>query len=406
MKTVITYGTYDLFHHGHIALLRRAKALGDELIVAISTDEFNEREKSKRAVHAYEKRKAIVESVAFVDRVIPETRWEQKREDVTRHQVDVFVMGDDWAGHFDDLGELGCEVVYLPRTPEVSASQIREKIRPGQDIPGVREISCVVTNCNGAHLLDTAMESLFTQRLPPSEIVIADDASTDNSRTVIEDYASRYPGLVNPIFRSHRLGASQNRDMAIRACTHDWITTLDGDDWFNTEKLAAEARALVAEPGGVACSDTALHDPDRAFFDMIHTAPLCDMTPRERVTAIVSRQKLIPRDFLMSRCVYEELGGLDPSLAMYEDWAFKIRLADRGIPFVHSGVAGTSYFRRGTGLSGVGRLQHLRGKFLALRSAGRSVQHRSAFWTGVARLLLVKGPRKLRNLRRPEHEII
>ena len=405
MKTVITYGTYDLFHHGHLKLLRRAKELGDKLIVGISTDEFNEREKSKTAVHSYEKRKAIVASVAFVDQVIPEATWEQKREDVKRLAVDVFVMGDDWAGHFDELGERGCEVVYLPRTPLVSASHIRATIQPERAITGLQPISCVVTNYNGAAFLDQALQSLLNQRLPPTEILIADDASTDGSRNLIETYAQTHDSI-RPVFRDRRIGVSQNRDMAIRATTHDWVTTLDSDDWFHTEKLAAEARALAAHPGAVACSDTALYDIDRQCFDIIHTAPLCAMSPPQRLMAIAARDKLIPRDLLMSHETYEQAGGLSPGLKTYEDWAFKMSLADQDVPFVHSGVIGTAYYRRGSGLSGGGHLPHLEGKLLALKSVSRSLHYPFAFWTGVLKLFFYKGPRKLRHWSRPEHEIL
>ncbi len=127
MKRVITYGTYDLLHYGHINLLRRAKALGDYLIVALSTDEFNWNSKQKKCYFTYEKRKQLLESIRYVDLVIPEECWEQKTEDVKLYQVDTFVMGDDWAGKFDFLKPL-CDVVYLERTPEISTTQIKEEL--------------------------------------------------------------------------------------------------------------------------------------------------------------------------------------------------------------------------------------------------------------------------------------
>ena len=128
MRTVITYGTYDLFHAGHVRLLKRAKALGDYLIVALSTDEFNWNEKHKKCYFPYESRKEILEAIKYVDLVIPEESWEQKRTDVHKYDVDVFVIGDDWTGKFDFLKEEGCEVVYLPRTPEISSSQIKKDL--------------------------------------------------------------------------------------------------------------------------------------------------------------------------------------------------------------------------------------------------------------------------------------
>ena len=128
MKRVITYGTFDLLHYGHINLLRRARQLGDYLIVGLSTDEFNWNEKQKKCYFSYEKRKQLLEAIRYVDLVIPEENWEQKRSDVKEYHVDTFVMGDDWEGKFDFLREEGCEVVYLPRTPEISSSQIKEDL--------------------------------------------------------------------------------------------------------------------------------------------------------------------------------------------------------------------------------------------------------------------------------------
>ena len=123
MKKVITYGTFDLLHWGHINILKRAKEMGDYLIVAISTDEFN-RLKHKQSYHNFENRKMILEAIRYVDEVIPENSWDQKVEDVKKHDVDLFVMGDDWKGEFDFLKE-HCEVVYLSRTEGISTSQIK-----------------------------------------------------------------------------------------------------------------------------------------------------------------------------------------------------------------------------------------------------------------------------------------
>lgn len=128
MKRVITYGTFDLLHYGHIELLRRAKELGDYLIVAVSTDEFNWNEKGKKCYFSYEKRKKMLEAVRYVDLVIPETCWDQKRTDVKKYFVNTFVMGDDWTGKFDFLKEEGCDVVYLPRTSEISTTQIKHEL--------------------------------------------------------------------------------------------------------------------------------------------------------------------------------------------------------------------------------------------------------------------------------------
>lgn len=129
MRKVITYGTYDLLHYGHINLLRRARELGDYLIVVLSTDEFNWNEKQKKCYFPYEIRKAMLEAIRYVDLVVPETCWEQKRSDIHKYDVDVFVMGDDWEGKFDFLKEEGAEVVYLPRTPDISTTQIKKELK-------------------------------------------------------------------------------------------------------------------------------------------------------------------------------------------------------------------------------------------------------------------------------------
>ncbi len=131
MKRVITYGTFDLLHYGHINLLRRAKEQGDYLVVALSTDEFNWKEKHKKCYFSYEQRKQLLEAIRYVDLVIPEQNWEQKAKDIKEYHIDTFVMGDDWAGKFDFLRDEGCEVIYFNRTPEISSSQIKHDFREG-----------------------------------------------------------------------------------------------------------------------------------------------------------------------------------------------------------------------------------------------------------------------------------
>jgi len=123
-KTIITYGTFDLFHYGHIELLRRARELGDQLFVGLSSDAFNEI-KGKTCVHSYNKRKEILEAIRYVDFIFPEHNWEQKTDDVQKYKADVFVMGDDWKGKFDFLQPL-CEVIYLPRTENISTTLLKE----------------------------------------------------------------------------------------------------------------------------------------------------------------------------------------------------------------------------------------------------------------------------------------
>jgi len=127
MKKVLTYGTFDLFHYGHLRILKRAKELGDYLVVAVSSDEFNAI-KGKTCTYPYEHRAAIVEAIKYVDKVIPEHKWNQKINDIKENDIDIFVMGNDWAGKFDELKDY-CEVVYLERTQDISTTQIKNELK-------------------------------------------------------------------------------------------------------------------------------------------------------------------------------------------------------------------------------------------------------------------------------------
>lgn len=145
MKRVLTYGTFDLLHYGHIRLLKRAKALGDYLIVALSTEEFNEI-KGKKTYHNYETRKQMLEAIRYVDLVVPEDSWEQKINDVREYHVDIVVMGSDWAGSdkFEYLNDY-CEVVYLDRTEGISTSKIKKDLGLQNAVSGVEQIPVTKT---------------------------------------------------------------------------------------------------------------------------------------------------------------------------------------------------------------------------------------------------------------------
>lgn len=124
--TILTYGTFDLFHVGHLRLLKRLKALGDRLIVGLSTDEFNQ-EKGKQTIIPFSQRLEIIKAISYVDLVVEENNWTQKVHDIKKHSVDIFAMGDDWRGKFDDLNEY-CQVLYLPRTLGVSSTEIKKSL--------------------------------------------------------------------------------------------------------------------------------------------------------------------------------------------------------------------------------------------------------------------------------------
>jgi len=127
LKKVITYGTFDLLHIGHINFLKRAKALGDYLVVGVSTDNFNEI-KGKKTIIPYGERAEIIKSLKVVDEIIPEKNWEQKINDIKSHKIDIFTIGDDWKGKFDYLKEY-CDVVYLERTKDISSTYLKEELK-------------------------------------------------------------------------------------------------------------------------------------------------------------------------------------------------------------------------------------------------------------------------------------
>jgi len=131
-RTILTYGTFDMFHIGHLKLLQRLSLLGDKLIVAVSTDEFNEI-KGKKTIIPYAQRAEIVEAIKYVDMVIPENDWQQKVTDIQKYNVDIFAMGHDWEGKFDELKEY-CEVVYLPRTEGISTTALKEQLKQISEI--------------------------------------------------------------------------------------------------------------------------------------------------------------------------------------------------------------------------------------------------------------------------------
>ena len=140
MRRILTYGTFDLLHYGHIRILQRAKAQGDYLVVAVSTDEFNDI-KGKKAYHNYETRKKMLEAIRYVDLVIPENDWDQKRNDVLEYHIDEVVMGSDWEGHekFESLRDI-CDVTYLPRTEGISTTKIKKDLGLQEPINGVDQI--------------------------------------------------------------------------------------------------------------------------------------------------------------------------------------------------------------------------------------------------------------------------
>jgi glycerol-3-phosphate cytidylyltransferase len=160
MTRIITYGTFDLLHYGHINLLRRAKQLGDYLIVALSTDEFNRIEKNKSTYFDYQRRKQLLEAIRYVDLVIPEYSWEQKEDDIEKYDIDIFLMGDDWKDKFDFLMSK-CKVIYLPRTVEISTTKIRQDLKSFGPPPPIQKKTTSVISTAFFFLLPTVYFPIF-----------------------------------------------------------------------------------------------------------------------------------------------------------------------------------------------------------------------------------------------------
>lgn len=236
MKKVITYGTFDLLHYGHINLLRRAKELGDYLVVVVSSDEFNWNEKGKKCYFTYEQRKAMVEAIRYVDLVVPETNWEQKRTDVHEYDIDVFVMGDDWEGKFDFLKEEGVEVVYLPRTPEISTTQIKKdlnKVSCMADSTAGRKVTIVIPLYQVEDYIKPCLDSVAEQTYTgPIECIIVDDCGTDTSCQIVEKFISDYKGNIDFILlhHDHNRGLSAARNTGMDHASGEYIYFLDSDD--------------------------------------------------------------------------------------------------------------------------------------------------------------------------------
>ena len=215
-------------------------------------------------------------------------------------------------------------------------------------------LSVVVANCNNQQYIGDCFDSILEQSYPNIEIIVVDDCSTDNSPAIIREYAARYPEILKPFFNSSNRGVAFTRHRAIRETAGEYVTTLDGDDYYYHRQKLAEEMALVLRAKQrdgkdiVSFSNIALVKPDKRliqFFDQIH--PIREGHIFEE---ILGRSCMIPRDFVMSKELYFEVGGYDCSLPIFEDWDLKIRLS-RDNEFYYTRIPGTAYRRHGKGLS-------------------------------------------------------
>jgi len=224
-------------------------------------------------------------------------------------------------------------------------------------------ISCIIANYNNCKYLTKAIESALNQTLHINEIIIADDASTDSSRDLISTLANKHP-TIRPIFREHNIGVSANRDLAIRAAKNDLITTLDSDDWYHPNKIKNEFDLINTGNNDIAFSNITLfyENIGKKLIQDLSTFPTCDNLTQ--IKWIASRKGLIPRDMLLTKKAYIETGGFRHNLRIYEDWDFKIRLANTSFTWGYTGKEGTFYRKTGVGLSAQTPKTH----FLALLS--------------------------------------
>ncbi len=226
-------------------------------------------------------------------------------------------------------------------------------------------ISCIIVSYNNGIFLKQSILSVVNQTKPVDEIIIADDGSTDGSRELITSLAQEYP-QIKPIFREKNLGVTLNRDLAIRAATSELITTLDGDDWYSPQKIEREYFALANNLESIAYSDVNLADIDGGISRCLDLSNFSSFEIKQRLNWMISHVTEIPRDMLLSKKLYLDVGGLRHNLDKYEDWELKIRLAAYPNPWVYSGIVGVNYRATDSGLSKTNPIIHAKYQYQIL----------------------------------------
>jgi len=211
-------------------------------------------------------------------------------------------------------------------------------------------ISCIITSFNNSLYIRQAVESVLSQTRLPDEVIIADDASTDNSREVIRSLAANSK-IIKTVFRDQNLGVAANRDLAIKGAKCDLFTTLDGDDFYYPAKIEKELVALMKHNNSMAYSNYDRVGNDGTFKRLLSLDAFSKLTHKERISHILFRQKYIPRDMLIPKSLYNAVGGFVHSLPTYEDWELSLRLAASDCEWVHSGITGMAYRKTKDGLS-------------------------------------------------------
>lgn len=229
------------------------------------------------------------------------------------------------------------------------------------------KISCIIVSYNNGIFLKESILSVINQTKPVDEIIIADDGSTDGSRDLITSLAQEYP-QIKPIFREKNLGVTLNRDLAIRDATSHLLTTLDGDDWYSPQKIEREYLAIKNNPEAIAYSDVNLADMDGKITRYLDLSNLANFGIKQRLNWIIYHVTEIPRDMLLPKKLYLEVGGLRHNLDKYEDWELKICLAAYPNPWIHSGIAGVNYRATDSGLSKINPIIHAKYQYQILIS--------------------------------------
>ena len=219
-------------------------------------------------------------------------------------------------------------------------------------------ISCIIVCYNNEQYIADAILSVLQQTRVVDEIIVADDGSTDASRDIISEYARTYSNI-KPLFRKKNIGVAANRDLAIRESIGDYITTLDGDDLYSPGKIELEEIALKDKFNAIAYSNIELIDHDNRCQQVLNIEDFSLLSHVDRLTWLVKRLGPIPRDMLMSKKLYLEVGGFRHNLSLYEDWDLKIRLQLANIDWLATGETGVYYRRTGQGLSSAKRISHI-----------------------------------------------
>lgn len=250
------------------------------------------------------------------------------------------------------------------------------------------KISCIIVSYNNSIFLKESIFSVINQTKAVDEIIIADDGSTDGSRDLIASLAREYP-QIKPIFREKNLGVTLNRDLAIREATSHLITTLDGDDCYSPQKIEKEYLAIKNNPEAIAYSDVNLADMDGKVTRDLDLSNFASFDIKQRLNWIIYHVTEIPRDMLLPKKLYLEVGGLRHNLDKYEDWELKIRLAAYPNPWIHSGIPGVNYRATDSGLSKINPIIHAKYQYQILFLNYDSLKYnigKTGFWLAMAKV--------------------